>query len=52
MVSDAPSLVEPPISIDPLSVCDPDFEVHVSEKLSTVQNELFSQFSSVFMGFC
>ena len=51
VVSDASSSVEPLIYVNPLLVCDSDFDVRVSEKLSTVQNELFNQFSSMFRFF-
>ena len=51
MVSDAPSSIELLIFVDPLLVCDPDFDIRVSEKLYTVQSELFTQFSSMFKDF-
>ena len=49
--TDALSSVELQLPVDSPLVSNSDIDVHVAKKLSSVQDNLFSQFSSVFTDF-
>ena len=49
--SDVLLSVDPQLPVDSPSISDPDLDVRVAEKLSSVQDNLLSQFSSVFTDF-